>query len=231
MDGHRRFLDASDFLPLNQPNDLRQAFWNVLEDAIQPVFDAVYPEIKEREIYLDKIEDADQDVISFGFRFGYHHDLIDGEQTDISDAVAAFAGKKKRMMISLSNKLMPAISAEMLNAHGLSEDQFVAQTIAIDVKPFVSVYMHPEEDTEPGERGGLSFEIIIEIYLRIEDVSELQPGEIQALRLKYINLCRSNTTMSFDELKEWAHDIGIADVDNMSKPTLCAAVRDHYGFV
>ena len=231
MDDHRRFLEASDFLPLNQPNDLRQAFWLTLDSAIQPVFDAVYPDIKEREIYLDKIEDADQDVMGFGFRFGYHSDLIDGEQTDISDAVAAFAGKKKRIMAALKKALMPAISAEMLNAHGLSEDQFVAQTIAIDVKPFVSVYVHMEDDTEPRDRGNLSFDIIIEIYLRIEDVSELQPGEIQALRLKYVNLCRSNTTMSFDELKEWAHDIGIADVDNMSKPTLCAAVRDHYGFV
>ena len=70
-------------------------------------------------------------------------------------------------------------------------------------------------------------EIYIELVLNIEDITELHPGGLQMLYMKYNNLCQDNSRYSLNELKEWVESLGYKAG---TKQQMCRIIKTHYEF-
>lgn len=74
---------------------------------------------------------------------------------------------------------------------------------------------------------GLRMRVVVDVYFRVEDISKLVPGEIQALELKYHNL---KNNFDIQELKQWANEIGVEKVEEKSREELAEAIKQYYQF-
>jgi len=186
----------------------------------------IMPEFKSfsNDYYIDDISDIG-DNVKFLCRFIVDLDEIipnnhdDADYTS-NDFLKSFLQIYPSALKNITKKMSP-VSDKNLNDTGLSEEQFVIQLISLNIYPEVRVYQ------EKNEVALFTKEIFIELVLNIEDITELHPGGLQMLYIKYNNLCQDNSRYSLTELKEWVENLGYK---TSTKQQMCRIIKNHYNF-
>ena len=237
MDTGRRFLSSAD-LAVDEGaaddavNPLEQAFVGVFRDVLRPIFDEVYPEMRTEEITIDNIRDEAENVIMFGMGCGINIYVGRNKYTSLGSYIEEFATKKDEIKNGARWAVQPTVKGELLESHGLSEEQFLIKVLSINVWPHAIVtYQDSESWYDRENYGGVfQFAVVVEFRVTIEDISTIEPEGIETQLARYRNLCSSSSRYNDNELRTWAKSLGFENTDTMSKDALCEVVGGYYGF-
>ena len=230
MDKSEVFLTIEDLAENDDVSATLNGLLGLLRSVLQPIIDDIYPDIgKDGELSLNDISPEEGDVINFEY-FASKSILLDQNKIlYLSNFVDEFGDKREEILGRIKHDIMPTIKGELLDKFELSEQQFLIKVIRANINSHIAI--SPKKRSEaPSGRVGLG--IVISIYLTIEDISILEPGEIGALFIKFRNLCNSTSRYSVEELRNWVVDMGVSvrDSERMNKDKLCEVIKDHYNF-
>ncbi len=219
---NRNYVQAEDlgFGPTVIYGRFLKTMTRLLKNIITPEFKSI-----SDDFYIDNVVDINNNLL-INCRIA-----VDGTDTkpnntngesfyDSNDFQKQFIKLYNQAISNISNKMTP-IKEKELNNVKLSADQFVMNLISLEIYPNVSFFQ------EPGEIGHFFTEILFDIVLNIEEISELHPGGVQMLYLKYKNLCMDNSRYSLNELSEWVIDLGYK---TNTKDKMCKMIKLHYDF-
>jgi hypothetical protein len=103
---------------------------------------------------------------------------------------------------------------------GLSPYKYVIRVSSLNMDVDVRTH-HGFERGAAGEYTTVNREIFVGLFVTIEDITTLQPGQPQALQARYHFLCSGDNIAATEELRQWAKDIGFPRAD----------ISNHYGFL
>lgn len=222
----RRFIDSEDLGALDEDNDLRVAIEYMLELIVFPEFKALS---YDNKFYLDDIKNFEGNNLLFYCRItGLSIEVKPNEDAESYDFIEKYIAIKDNAMYNIIEKTTPVVKENYLHGGSLSSNQFIIKFINIKFIPNVRFYIDGSYIPEENYYGYLTGEVDIRIILNIEDISGLEPGQIQALQIKYNNLCSSYTVQSINELQQWAKQLGLPNYG--TKQDLCLAIKTYYGF-
>lgn len=196
-----------------------KAMENLLRYIIVPEFKYI-----STDFYMDDVTDVKNNLL-IRCRINVENQSIVNNKEGYAEYESMSFEKQflkvyNQSLINIANKMTP-INADFLNKAGLSENQFIMHLISLDIYPNVRFYQ------ESGSPGDFTKEILIDLILNIEEISELHPGGVQMLYLKYKNLCVNNSIYDLNELREWVRGLGY----NLgSKDEMCKIIKTHYEF-
>ncbi len=215
----RRYIDAKDL----------EFEWRHIEESLYYHIDKllkniILPEFKtfSNDYYLDEIIDINNNV-KFLCRFEVDHDyLVPNKYNEYtsSDFLKKFLAIYPDIVKNITKKMSP-VNNKKLNKAELSENQFIINLIDLNIYPEVRVF------NEPNIPVIYTKEIYIELILNIEDITDLHPGGVQMLYLKYKNICEDSSRYSLIELKEWTESLGYKVG---TKQQMCKLIKMHYEF-
>jgi hypothetical protein len=196
-----------------------QAMENLLKNIIVPEFKYI-----STDFYMDDVIDVKNNLL-IKCRINVENQAIVNNKQSYAEYESMSFEKQflkvyNQSLINITNKMTP-VNTNFLNKVGLSENQFIINLISLDIYSNVKVYQ------EPGEIGDFTKEILIDLIINIEEISELHPGGLEMLYLKYKNLCVNNSRYNLNELREWVQDLGYI---LGSKDEMCQIIKTHYGF-
>lgn len=181
-------------------------------------------EYEEEDILLDEIKKGKNSIV-YNFTIILFEETANGddeEELDITSIVKKFYKNKYDNLDKLKKEMIPSIKDKNLLDEGLSPNQFIiiCKNINLSLDIFTSY------DKEYNEVLLKCF-LRLKIRINIEDISELEPGGIDASKIRYHHLC--NRTGNREELKKWTKELGII-LPKGTKNVMCSLIRDHYGF-
>lgn len=236
----RRFLTTEDFAwhegTEDEPegNELLPLFIDLLSSIVMPVFDEVYPELLNKVADLPNgidVYEGDNNTILFPMILMSDRYLVDkySESRVLSNLVAKFCAAKTRISQAVADSTINGyVKPDILAQQELSSDQFLVRIVDVDIQPDVIVSTSGRlPDKTPAM---INFYITVTFHLQIEDISSLDPDGIDALRIRFNNLCADNGRYPENELRGWAVSLNVRGADRMEKRELCAAIRNHYNF-
>ena len=217
----RRFVNADDLV---DSADLRIALESIIKQIIVPAFEGVYTNY---QIFGFATE---EDNLYYAVGFEVFNKKINYFNTFDDNFTNIFMSIKDKAMDYIKQKMQPSIKHTYLEQVGLSSDQFIIKLVDIKIAANTFVYIDPKKIEYNGlpYYGNFIGQVFVALTLNIEDISGLEPGEIQALQIKYNNLCSSYSTLSMLELREWALQLQLPN--NGTKSDLCTAIKTYYGF-
>lgn len=219
-------LDATGILPFGNP--LLDAFTALLEDLIAPIFDEVYPELNRP--VLSEIYQSGNDVVVFEISGSITLPVKKEVARDFSSIIVEFAGKKQQILNGLNWAITPTIKESLLEQYDLSAEQFLVRTLEAKVFPRLTAsYRGAAAQRIPNYAGINCFSITVVLHLSIEDLSSIEPGGEEFVRLRYNNLCSTDSRYSEGELRSWAVELGTEGASEMSRDSLRQAIKAYYG--
>jgi hypothetical protein len=222
----RRFIDSKD---LEENEDLYGSIGELLTLIIFPEFQSLLT--NDHDFYFDFINDLEPNNLSIHCRIHVFSLNIPADK-DVSSTefIEKYIAIKDKAMSNIIAKMSPTVKEDYLSRVSLSNDQFIIKLINIDLRPDVRAYADSGYDLGPenNQYGSLTAEVYITLILNIEDISGLEPNEIQALQAKYNYLCSEYSRQAITELQEWAKQLGLPIYN--TKQELCLAIKSYYGF-
>ena len=220
----RRFITSEEINDLDDNKQLSFLINNLFTDVIKPEFIAVVS-TEDIDIELDNTEDIADNKIRYEYSVTLFAEQYENKQLfDFTTYIETYYLFKDTILNNLKQKLKPTIDEDLLIKVGLSPQQFLIQTYNIKMTPFFRSYSNFSTNNVYGNA-----HIIIDFS--IEDISELEPEGIQALKTKYNYLCDNYNTSSTKELKQWALSLNIVDnVEELSRNELCNIIKLYYQF-
>lgn len=226
----RRFISTDDFGYEEEGSPLLDALILILTDLVTPIFAEVYPELEDIEI--SGVNDAAGNTVMFEISGYVSSPLKPDVQRDFDPIITEFAGKKQQILNGLRWAIYPTMKEELLDKYDLSAEQFLIKTERLEVLPQLSaIYSTDQALLDPSYAGRTLFIVSVVFYLSIEDLSTLEPEGEEVIRLRYNNLCTTNSRYSEQELRRWALDLSIPGAGDMSRLQLCDAVKEYYGWL
>ena len=226
----RRFLTYEDFFgDPDQEDDmpdtgLYTAFSGILEGIVTPIFAEVYPELDGVEV--SNIQSSEGNVLEFHVT-GYHNmpNELD-KATELADLMTEFAGKKQQILNGVQWAIYPTMRESLLEQYDLSEEQFLVKTVKVNVEPRLTSY-YSSRERGGNYLGDIYLRITVVFSLTIEDISTMEPGGEETLRLRLENLCSSTSRYPLKELQDWAKSLGAQYIEDMTREELCSFVRSN----
>ena len=145
------------------------------------------------------------------------------------EPIAKFYSLRDTILNNLRAKMERTLSDDILVQLGLSPQQFIIKIHDIKIAD-LGVYTYVDGIGAPDVFIGPGIDTTITVILSIEDISGFEPGEDQALRIQYNNLCSNYTVQSEAELRNWAVQLQIPGAIGMNKLALCQSIVDYYGW-
>lgn len=217
---HRTYVKAED-LGFIGSKFIYGEFFKAMQDLLSNI---IIPEFKSisTDFYLDEVTDV-HDHILLQCRINVSNKEItlkNEVEYDSINFLKDFLKLYNQAIVNISDKMSPVHEKDLNNA-GLSEDQFIVNLISLNIYPNVKIF------NAPGQLPDLTEEILIDLILNMEEISELRPGGLGMLYLKYKNLCMNHSRYNTNELKEWIQDLGY---NLSSKEEMCHMIKTHYDF-
>lgn len=233
---NRNFYTAKDFAYADEDgnnileeNPLRDAIWGILMDIINPIFESVFTDIGNVVVAPEEITNGVGNVVVFSV--GRSCILTDDKRaSDFVRLFEEYADGLGQILSDVKRAMNPTVKADLMEKYGLSGEQFIIRLVNVKVGLKNKCMFNRGEKCNLDYGGAMRFGVIVHFHLLIEDVSAYGPEGIEAQRLRYNNLCITEARYPESEVRDWARSLGISDADVMTKPELCAAVRNHYDF-
>ena len=228
----RRFVSVKDLVVEEDgvhENPLFDAFVALLADLVTPIFAEVYPELDDIE--LTSIEDKENDVVMLEISGYALSPMKKNVHRDFDPIITEFADKKQRILNGVNWAISPTMKESLLEQYDINAEQFLVKTVKVEVLPRLTTsYSTRAARDDRNYAGETLFIMAVVFYLSIEDLSTLEPGGDEAVRLRYNNLCSERSRYSENELRSWAVELGLNDAGEMTKEELCQAVKQYYGW-
>lgn len=226
----RRFLTIEDIFEESGDEDegtiFYTAFTNILESIIAPIFAEVYPQLED--VTTSNIRPKDNNVLEFsvtGYQDAMYNKL--NKPIELGDMMKEFAEKQQQILNGVRWAIYPTMRGSLLEQYGLSEEQFLVKTVAVEVNPRLFSY-YSESGIRERHRylGEVYFSVAVIFSLVIEDISTMEPEGEEAVRLRLESLCSPTSRYPLQELRDWARQLGSGDREGaMTRADLCAFVR------
>ena len=227
----RRFLTADDVHSSegeNAPAPIFDAFQRILKGIVGPILSEVYTGMDTTELY--KVTDVpDRNVIEFTV-VGYWEHTTDnsnpGGGIELGIFMTSFQKKRQQIANSVILAVSPTMREDLLENNGLSSQQFLVSFKSVRVVPSLLTY---NKLNPPKAAPSVLMILNVVISLTIEDISVLEPGGDEMIRLRLASLCSPDSRYPLSELEDWARNLGVTQVEGMTRQELCVAVRDVLG--
>ena len=226
----RRFLTVEDVFGNPEGVDdepdtpFYEAFDGILASIVTPIFAEVYPDLTNAE--LVSVKPANNNVLKFSIAAYHNTPIHESANLELGDLMAEFVQKKQQILNGIQWAIYPTMRASLLEQYDLSEEQFLVRTVGVDVIPRLAVLCGPFT-SGPDHFGVLHFRVTVIFSLTIEDISTMEPGGVEAVRLRLESLCSPMSRYPLQELRDWAQRLGSGDHEGvMTREELCQFVRE-----
>ena len=225
----RRFLTTHDVYNVEErdgPTPILDAFQTILEGIVTPILAEVYTGMDGVKLInvTDVTVDRSPAVLEFTVTGHWKPSRKDYElrgSIRLGHFMSSFQDKRQQILAGVTPAVTPTLRDDLLEHSSLSSQQFLVTSQGIDVTPELSARVQGDERLP-----GVMLAINVVFRFTIEDISTLEPGGEEMIRLRLQSLCSPDSRYPLSELQDWAHNLGITSAEVMTREELYTAVRD-----
>ena len=227
----RRFLTTEDVYNDDeqaQPTQIFVAFRRILKSIVSPILAEVYPGMNATGL-IKVTAVSDHNDLKFtvmGVWERGRDDSNPGGGVELGRFMKTFEEKRQQITNSVILAVSPTMQDDLLEDNGLSPQQFLVTFQGVSVKPSLLAYNAP--NTVPA-LPMILLRVRVVISLTIEDLSTMEPGGDEMIRLRLASLCSPDSRYPLSELEDWARNLGVTQVEGMTRQELCVAVHKILG--
>lgn len=143
-----------------------------------------------------------------------------------TNAIKDFYRNREKIRTDLENAFIPSVKDSDLFDAGIDPDEYQIEGVEIsELEPYILASSAGSEEKYGTFRLFADFDVTI----RILDLTQFESSGREYLKTRYHYLCKTRNT-NIEELRAWADEIGIVDVDIRDSDELCELIGRHYRF-